>query len=272
MTISNILIFGANGMLGRYITCYLTQHTDYNIVQITRREIDVSIITYDKLSVFLKKYNNSIIINCIGIIPQRYEPSNESLYLKINTVFPHLLSKCCLELNFKFIHISTDCVFNGNTHSSYLESDISNEIHIYGSSKYKGEPSNATIIRTSIIGEELENKQSFLEWILKNNNNIVNGYIDHYWNGVTCLQLSKIIIHMIQFDIFWKGVRHLYSPSIISKYELIKLISEIYNINITVNKHNTSIVNKTLASNYPLFYNIPDLKTQLIEQCAFNLF
>jgi hypothetical protein len=48
-----------------------------------------------------------------------------------------------------------------------------------------------TIIITSIIGEENFNKLSLIEFIKSRKNNTINGYINHHWNGVTCLQLAK---------------------------------------------------------------------------------
>ena len=49
----------------------------------------------------------------------------------------------------------------------------------------------------------------------------INGYTNHFWNGVTCLQLSKIINNIIYYNKYWKGVRHIFSPRSVSKYELI---------------------------------------------------
>ena len=33
------------------------------------------------------------------------------------------------------------------------------------------------------------NKLSFLEWVRNNTGNTVNGYTNHLWNGVTCLEI-----------------------------------------------------------------------------------
>ena len=91
-----IFLFGANGMLGNYINTYLKQ-TDKSVICFTRKEFDVSCLTYDNLSTLLNKYildENDIIINCIGIIPQSNsinDTSNRNYFL-INTLFPNMLS------------------------------------------------------------------------------------------------------------------------------------------------------------------------------------
>ena len=71
-------------------------------------------------------------------------------------------------------------------------------------------PENATIIRTSIIGHEINHKKSLLEWIISNKNKEINGYRNHLWNGVTCLTLAKIIKNMIDDNIFGKVYVHIY--------------------------------------------------------------
>ena len=70
----------------------------------------------------------------------------------------------------KLIHITTDCVFTGLT-GFYTETSTHDSLDIYGKTKSLGEPEKATVIRTSIIGEELYNKKSLLEWVKTNKNN-----------------------------------------------------------------------------------------------------
>lgn len=269
-----IFILGCDGMLGRYMYKYL--FNIYEVYPINRSNYDVLNDNFNNLKKIL--IPNSILINCIGIIPQSNEKNN-SLYLKINCIFPNMLSVLCNELNIKFIHITTDCVFSGKK-GNYTENDVHDETNIYGLSKSLGEPNNCTIIRTSIIGEELKSKKSLLEWVISNDNKDskkvteINGYTDHYWNGVTCLQLSKIIKYIIDNNLYWNGIKHFFSPSSVSKYELIKLIILIYKLNIKVNKCTNTYTNKTLNTintHELLNYKIPELKEQINELKHFNI-
>lgn len=265
-----IYIFGANGMLGTYMKTYLKSQNKACIC-FTRDDLDVSTVTYDKLEKLFDKYtihDNDIIINCAGIIPQSKNINDTSSrnYFLINSLFPNMLSTIASLNKMKFIHITTDCVFSGSK-GNYTELDCHDETNNYGVSKSLGELGyNSTVIRTSIIGEELKNKYSLLEWVKKHNNTIINGYTNHYWNGVTCLQLAKIINNMIDENIWWSGVRHIYSPTSVTKYELVQMINDIYNLNNTVEPIETeTTVNKTLASIYDVNsqFNIPELSIQL---------
>jgi len=267
-----IYIFGANGMLGTYMKTYLKSQNKACIC-FTRDDLDVSTVTYDKLEKLFDKYtihDNDIIINCAGIIPQSKNINDTSSrnYFLINSLFPNMLSTIASLNKMKFIHITTDCVFSGSK-GNYTELDCHDETNNYGVSKSLGELGyNSTVIRTSIIGEELKNKYSLLEWVKKHNNTIINGYTNHYWNGVTCLQLAKIINNMIDENIWWSGVRHIYSPTSVTKYELVQMINDIYNLNNTVEPLETdNPINKTLASIYDVNsqFNIPKLRIQLEE-------
>ena len=265
-----IYLFGSTGMLGDYIKKLLILH--YEVICFDRNSYDVLIDDDFKLKVLFKNIkNNDIIINCIGVIPQKYKVDNYRTFIKVNSLFPHKLQEIAEKINVKLIHITTDCVYNGNR-GLYKEDDKHDEENIYGVSKSLGEPENSCIIRTSIIGEEIKCKRSLLEWIISNKNKEINGYSNHLWNGVTCLTLANIIKNMIENDIFWKGVRHIYSPDIVSKYDLCVLINNIYNLNIKINKVDDKVsINKSLTSQYEKMFEIKNIKNQLYDLKQFKL-
>jgi dTDP-4-dehydrorhamnose reductase len=266
--INKIILFGSNGMLGNYVKQYFSKKENIELICITRSNYEINSKNISNLDTFLSDYNineSTCVINCIGLIPQR---NTENLdYFIVNSIFPLYLSKVCKKYNSKLICPTTDCVFSGKK-GSYLESDFHDETNAYGISKSLGEHMDATVIRVSIIGEEKQNKKSFLEFV-KNSNAEINGWDNHYWNGITCLQYCKIIDKIITENLFWNGIRHLYSPDIRSKYELACIIKSAYNLLININGIKTNnIVDKTLASEYKtnMIFEIPSLEQQIFEQ------
>jgi dTDP-4-dehydrorhamnose reductase len=262
-----IYIFGSNGMLGTYVCNYLTMH--FTVISLTRDNYDLTnltIKTLEELLIMNSLQKDDIIINCAGIIPQSSKQRNltSKLYFTINSLFPVILSQICDKYHCKMIHITTDCVFSGKD-GCYHESSIHDETNDYGMSKSLGELCKATIIRTSIIGEELINKRSLLEWVKSNKGLEIHGYTNHFWNGVTCLQLSKIIYKIITENLYWEGVRHIFSPKSVSKYELVTMINDVYNLNINIIPFKTENINKTLKTNYETnsLFDIPDLRNQI---------
>ena len=270
-----VFVFGSTGMLGRYVTSYLKKNNRFDVIGVTRSEIDAYSVDTDFIIKFLQGNDVSIssddvVINCMGIIPQSKNVNDTSnrAYFRINSLFPNMLATACKITCTKYIHITTDCVFSG-TSGSYTEDIIHDETNDYGVSKSLGELGiDATVIRTSIIGEELKNKYSLLEWVKSHRNKEIKGFTNHYWNGVTCLQLSKIIEKIIVNKHYWKGVRHMFSPQSVSKYEIVGMINDIYGLNNKIISHDTeTMVNKTLLSkhNHCAMMDIPDLYTQITE-------
>ena len=220
-----VFVFGKTGMLGNYVYLYFKNYTDYETIGITRKDIDITDINESSLKAKLYHLDikeNDVIINCAGVIKQRNNAETVDFIL-VNSIFPHRLNSICMKENYKFINISTDCTFSGKK-GNYTEYSDHDATDVYGVSKSLGEPVEATTIRTSIIGEELHNFCSLIEWVKSNKNKEVNGYINHFWNGITCLQFAKVCKYMIDNNIFWSGVKHITSPDCISKYDLIKLI------------------------------------------------
>jgi dTDP-4-dehydrorhamnose reductase len=261
-----VYLFGSTGMLGKYV--YLTLKKYYDINCINRVDYDIKNQEYEKLEQILNLQENDVIINCSGIIPQKYKNDDYKTYILVNTIFPHKLSDLTNKYNCKLIHITTDCVFDGEK-GNYLESDIHTAKNIYGISKSLGEPKNATIMRTSIIGEELFGKKSLIEWVKSNKNGQINGFTNHYWNGVTCLTLANLIKSTIDNNNFWKGVKHIFSENIVSKYELCCYINEVYNLNIKINKYEDIISkNMTLTGEIKISQTIIE---QILELKAIKL-
>jgi len=268
-----VFIFGSNGMLGNYVKSYLSKY--HTCIPLTRKDYDLGSLTINSLEKFLLSKNinkGDIIVNCAGVIPQssKQRDLNTKLYFIINSTFPIILSTICSKYRAKMIHITTDCVYSGKD-GNYNENSPHDETNDYGISKSLGELCDATIIRTSIIGEEINNKRSLLEWTKSNKGKEINGFVNHKWNGITCLELSKIINNIIDTQKYWTGTRHIFSPLSVSKYELISIINDKYELDIKINKIKTITIDKTITTIYDKIFDIPDLVEQINEMKEFNL-
>jgi dTDP-4-dehydrorhamnose reductase len=264
-----IIIFGSTGMLGNYVWKYLSQfHED--VICIDRKVYDIQTCDWRKLDEILSVFSSEdVIINCAGAIPQ--QKCDFRKFIAVNTIFPHRVNDISKKYGIKFIHITTDCVFSGKE-GNYNELSKHDAEDIYGISKSLGECDSCCIIRTSIIGEELHNKNSLLEWVLGHKSGgSINGYSQVLWNGITCLQLSIIIEKIITSGRYWVGVRHFHSPTTVSKFELCQYINEVYELDLKVIKLEDFSKKMTLSSNYLTKFIIPEIKEQIKTQRVFNL-
>ncbi len=264
-----LLIIGSTGMLGNTLKEYLTK-INVSFETLDRIHIDFSVCSYNELSEKVKSSKCDVIINCAGLIKQR-KSVEVGDFISVNSLLPHRLCRISNENNMKLIHITTDCVYNGKI-GNYDENSNFDIVDDYGLSKMMGEPKKCTVIRTSIIGEEARNKLSLLEWVKSNKGNKIRGFTNHHWNGLTSLQLSKVIHKIIFENIFWDGTRHLYSNKV-TKYDLLKIINDIYDLNISIESYNdTNSIDRSLSSVYDIsIFDIPDLYTQIKETKDFHI-
>jgi dTDP-4-dehydrorhamnose reductase len=257
-----VIIFGSNGMLGRYAVSEIEKEVE--VVKLCRNDFDLINVEslYDFLG-SLKINERDILLNCAGLMKERIRERGLHETIAVNSLVPHMLQSYCEKCNAKLIHISTDCVFNGKK-GDYVESDEPDGTSLDGKTKSLGEPETATVIRTSFIGEENHNKRSLLEWV-RSQKIEIKGYTDHYWNGLTSLKLAKIICDIILTGKTWNGVRHIFTPGRVSKYALVKMINEVYELNLDVVECRAGFCDRSLSTCYDLNFSIPDIKSQIIE-------
>jgi dTDP-4-dehydrorhamnose reductase len=268
-----IFVFGSNGMLGRYVSTYLKNQ--YTVVDITRNEIDASNIRQEELQAklfHLGLKEGDVVVNCVGTIKPMVDSLGDLNAIQVNSVFPRILANVCQNMGVKMVHPTTDCVYSG-LKGSYNEDDKYDVSDVYGMSKAMGEPSNCTVVRTSIIGEEVGQGRSLVEWIKSNNGGKINGYLNHHWNGVTCLQFAKIVKTMIANDLFWFGIKHLHSNTL-NKYELSSSINNHFNLGIEVTPMSVgNDVDRSLSTIYKdnlEKFDIPSLDEQIKDMYEFH--
>lgn len=255
--VKKILILGGNGMLGHMLKNYLANN-NFNVITTERSQnSNKNVFKLDVLSnhVDIKHIisiqNPDIIINCIGQLV-KYSLTNPKNAIFINSYFPHYVADLCEKNSIKFIHISTDCVFNGKN-GPYKESSFKNETNYYGLSKNLGEVidyQNSITIRTSIIGPEIrKNKTGLFEWIFSQKN-YVTGYSKVFWSGITTLELSKFIEFIIAKDGFENKLIHATNNNYITKHDLLSLIIQTFKLELSLtsdlkNHSNKQIINTT---------------------------
>jgi dTDP-4-dehydrorhamnose reductase/SAM-dependent methyltransferase len=265
----NIIIFGKNGMLGNTLSLYLKNH--FNVILFDRNDYNILNSDFNDLVNLLKNNKikeNDYIINTFGLIPSKSQ--NTTDFFKINSLFPKQLGYISKLFKCKIIHISSNGVFSNNNQINN-EKTIPNTNDLYGISKLLGETSDICTIRCSILGEEKNSTNSLLSWVLSQNSSTIKGYTNHYFNGITCLELAKYLEYMIKNSVYWNGVRHVYSNTL-SKYDLISAVINIYKLNITLNRcENSTSDNRILSSIYEPIVDIPSLYQQIDEQRMFYI-
>ncbi len=228
---------------------------------------------FNALEAFLKSRQPQVIVNCIGIVKQRATAEDALQSITINSLLPHQLAMICAEWNGRLIHISTDCVFNGQRGggSGYSETDMADANDLYGRSKRLGEVTveNALTLRTSIIGRELSNFTSLLEWFLSRNRSEVKGYKRALYSGVTTNHLAEVVGDIIEHHPQLSGLYHVASQTI-CKYKLLCMLRDAFRLDIEITPDEHFFCNRSLngerfrqATGY-----VPPSWSELVSQLA----
>jgi len=149
-----ILITGCNGQLGSELKQICPAHmqvtyTDYQQLDITNEDTVLS---------FVEALKPDVVINAAAYTAVDKAESDKETAYAVNAASVGYLAKACAQINARFIHISTDFIFDGCKTAPYLPGDVANPISVYGETKYQGEQllqqemqDNFAIVRTSWV-------------------------------------------------------------------------------------------------------------------------
>ena len=256
-------------MAGHIVTRYLQSLNKYEITNASLEKLEddtivVNVEDKDLVKKILVENKPDVVINCIGLLIKA-SADHPDMAIYLNSYFPHYLAELGKELNFKTIHLSTDCVFSGKK-GGYSEDDLKDGKDIYAQSKALGEIINDKDLtfRTSIIGPEIiKNGSGLFHWVIQQSGDL-SGYGEVYWTGLTTLELAKAINAAIEQDL--TSLYHLVPNEKISKFDLLQLIKEVWDRPVEISKSNTPKNDKSLINNRKDFnYKVPNYRQMLIE-------
>lgn len=132
---SRILILGANGQVGVELQRCLAEAGE--IIALGRDSVDLA--HPEQLRAIVRSATPDIILNAAAYTAVDRAESEPDLARSINAVAPGVLAEEALRMGALLIHYSTDYVFDGSKTGSWLETDATNPLNVYGATKLAGE-------------------------------------------------------------------------------------------------------------------------------------
>ena len=255
-----VLILGAGGMLGSTLFRSLSQNKELDLIGAVRGD---NAVVFEKIGsegsiVFgvdatqslalrglIESIQPHVVVNCIGVIKQKGHEVSDREMIEVNTLLPHMLAQFCGEFDARLIHFSTDCVFDG-VDGGYTEDNLPNSSDLYGRSKALGEvmSENCLTLRTSIIGHELNSSLSLIDWFLSQSGE-VPGFTRAYFSGLPTIYWANLLQRLILCHRDLAGLYHVSSQRI-SKFELLRLVSQVYSEGPTLLKDDSMVIDRSL--------------------------
>jgi len=258
-----VVVLGGAGMLGhkmfqvlreRFTATFCTVREDVRKPPFDRVELlhggdvvpGVDVTDFSALDVVLSACRPEFVLNCVGVIKQRPEAASPIPSITINSLLPHKLAEMAARWGGRVIHFSTDCVFNGKR-GGYVEEDPPDAEDLYGKTKFLGEAAvaNALTLRTSIIGRELTEHRSLLDWFLAQNHQTVRGYRRVIYSGVTTNHLAELVASIIQRHPGLNGLYQVASEPI-SKHDLLHLLREAYQLDVRIEPDDLEVSDRSM--------------------------
>lgn len=207
----------------------------------------IDVLDFESLSSVLRRICPSDLVNCVGIIKQRHEAADPILSISINSLLPHRLAALAATWGGRLIHFSTDCVFSGDR-GGYTERDESDARDLYGRSKFLGEAAgeNALTLRTSIIGRELVQHRSLLDWFLAQRGRRISGFRRVIYSGVTTNHLSDLVAEIVGNFPSLHGLYQVVSQPI-SKYDLLCMLRDAYRIDVALDPDDAECSDRSMS-------------------------
>jgi dTDP-4-dehydrorhamnose reductase len=161
-----LVILGAGGRLGAALVREYGR--DFDVVGFNHAQLDLG--APEQMRETLGGLDFSALINTAAQTNvDRCETHVEEAFA-LNGEAPRVLAEICAQKRARFIHISTDYVFDGEKREPYTEEDEARPISVYGESKREGERraleanERASIVRVSwVFGPD---RPSFIDWAL----------------------------------------------------------------------------------------------------------
>lgn len=238
-----ILVTGAKGQLGRKISDNSSIVSDSEFIYVGIDALDLTNV--EQVDELFKSHQFDFVINCAAYTAVDAAEEDEQTAKLVNTDAPAYLAKKCADCGAKFIHISTDYVFDGQSNVPYSENTPTCPVSVYGQTKLDGENlvlernADSIIIRTSWLYSEY--KKNFVLTILRlaSERDSLNVVFDQVGTPTYAGDLADAILAIVNNNKLTKtwaaGVYHYSNLGVCSWYDFAIYLVKSLNLNTTVN-------------------------------------
>ncbi len=225
----SILLFGAGGQFGREFL-----NIEKNIIPVYHTskngELSIDLNNLDSIKKIISENKPDIIVNGAAFNSVDLSEKEHDVAYSINAEAVKIMAREANKLGSKFLHISTDYIFDGLT-GNYSENSIPNPINFYGLSKLMGDNfasayESSIVIRTSGVYGYSNNFPIFVYNNLKNNKRI--NALKGFYSPIHAYNLAMAAKKLI--DLNYNGIINIAGERI-SRFDFANYIAETFNLN-----------------------------------------
>jgi dTDP-4-dehydrorhamnose reductase len=223
------LVLGSSGFLGSYLGFALPA-LGWQTAGLSRDGAEFfpgnrHVGSAQEIEGLLEAGGYDVVINAIAMASHERCEKEPAEALLINATLPGRWAAACARTGTKFVHISTDAVFDGESTTPYEEDDLPNAVGVYGSSKLAGEEAvseanpDALILRTNFYGWSATGGTGILDFFVNSfsQGTAITGFTDYRVSSLYMGDLVDAMVRAIGRDA--SGVLHAVASDSASKYD-----------------------------------------------------
>jgi dTDP-4-dehydrorhamnose reductase len=224
-----VLLIGAKGQVGQELQVTLPYLGE--VISIGREELDLT--NSEKISQLIREIHPDYLVNAAAYTAVDKAETEPDLAYSINAIAPKIMAESAEKIKAKFLHISTDYVFDGRKNTPYLETDLTNPLGVYGQSKLRGEEeiktvnSQAIILRTAWVYGSY-GKSNFVKTMLRlgKEREELKVVVDQVGSPTWAKDIATAITHLLINVDNPPGIYNFTNSGVASWFDLTKAIFE----------------------------------------------
>jgi dTDP-4-dehydrorhamnose reductase len=250
----NILVTGANGLLGQHLIQLLLTATDWQVTGTGKGPCRLPVaqngrFNYQQLDItdgpaafnFYLQAKPGMVIHAAAQTQVDDCEQNPVACWNINVTATRFLTEAAKKIRPFFIFVSTDFVFDGAA-GPYSETAVPSPVNYYGSSKLAGEKEvltsglDAAVVRTCLVYGHTHNgsRSNIISWV---KNNLEQGrhikVVNDQWRTPTLVQdLAKGILLIAQKRA--TGIFHISGKEMLTPYDMAMATANYYGLDTTL--------------------------------------
>ncbi|RYZ61960.1 MAG: dTDP-4-dehydrorhamnose reductase [Chitinophagaceae bacterium] len=237
-TLPVILVTGSNGQLGSELRELAPSFPQYKFVFFSRTELAIE--NREEVERAFALLHPQYVINCAAYTAVDKAETEKEEALAINATAVGLLANASKRFDAKFIHVSTDYVFDGTSREPLKESAPVSPVNFYGASKLKGEEAaqnenaESIIIRTSWVYSFYG--KNFVKTMLRllAEKESISVVSDQWGSPTYAADLAEAILHIIEGGKWLPGIYHYSNDGVINWAQFADAIRQQTGSNCTV--------------------------------------
>jgi dTDP-4-dehydrorhamnose reductase len=230
-----VLVLGSSGFLGSYLGFALPR-LGHEVSGASRRVVPYFpdnhlVVGLEQFNEVIRSGNYDAVINCVAVASHEACEADPENAQAVNATFPAVWASAAAEAGARFVHLSTDAVFDGASAELYTEADVTAPKSVYGVTKVRGEQAvlaadpGAVVLRTNFFGWSQSQKAGILDFFRNafTHQSPITGFRDYVVSSLYMGDLVDAMMELLESGA--SGVFHAVSSTPLSKYDFGQMVA-----------------------------------------------